>query len=300
VRPIPRQRLHLESSTLTVGEAVRALARAARPERAPAAILEAYEGAWGSLAGGQAIAVASGRGAIALALRMSGVGEGDDVVVTGFTCVAVPIAARMVGATVQYADVDGSTGNVSPRTVESALTPRTRAVVVQHFLGNPAPVAAVRAIVPSDVVVIEDAVHAFGSRQADGRLVGGAADWAVFGTEQSKPLSTGQGGVLVAVSSRAAAATAHLAGLPRWSTARTRRWLLRIGLDRLAAALAAPLGASAAEVAHRLVHRAGLSAVSSADELESGGHAPLWRQARLSPALAEIGLEQLRRRDGMH
>lgn len=289
----PRQRIHLESATLTVGDALHALrlALGARPERNARGF---YEDMWSVMAGGPALAVASGRGALTTALRSSGVGPGDEVVITGFTCVAVPIAVRAAGAAPSYADIDMTTGNMTPETVAASVTNRTKAIIVQHYLGNPAPVQAIRSLLPPKILIIEDAVHALGSASG-GIMVGRQGDWVVFGTEQSKPLSTGQGGVLVANTPRAREGLARVKGLATWETSRTRAWLARIALDRLAASAAEHAGSRTGETLHRVLHRAGLRRVSSSDGLESQGISPGWREAYLPDELASIGLRQLSR-----
>jgi dTDP-4-amino-4,6-dideoxygalactose transaminase len=253
-----------------------------------------------ALVGGAAIAVASGRGAIALALRLSGLAApADEVIVTGYTCVAVPAGVLAGGGRPRYADVDPGTGNMSPATVAMQMTERTGAVVVQHLLGNPAPTRAIRDASRPGIWIVEDAAHALGSRVGDD-LVGQHGDWAIYSTEQSKSLSTGQGGILVAVSDRARERLETFAGSGRtWSRSRTRRWLIRIGAERLAFGFVPAGRPQPGQILVRLLHRSGLASVSSRDEAELAGGMPAWRLAMLPDQLAEIGVRQLARLDAI-
>ena len=74
----------------------------------------------------------SGRGALALALRSAGIGVGDEVLLSSYTCLAVPTAVIATGATPVYSDIDLETLNVSVESTRAALSPRVRAIVVQH------------------------------------------------------------------------------------------------------------------------------------------------------------------------
>jgi perosamine synthetase len=85
---------------------------------------------------------------------------------------------------------------VSPETVAAALSDRTGAVVVTHLFGNPVDVAAVRAVLPAGVTVIEDAAQAF-LAERDGRSVGSLGDIGCFSFQQGKHITSGEGGIVV-------------------------------------------------------------------------------------------------------
>jgi dTDP-4-amino-4,6-dideoxygalactose transaminase len=141
-------------------------------------------------------ATGSGRSAIALCLRAAGIGPGDEVLVSSYTCLAVATGVLAAGATPVYADINPDTLNVDIATVRAALTPRVRAVIVQHTLGKPAPVDAIAAIARErNAVVIEDCALAVGSRSGP-NAVGTMADAAIFSMELSKTISSGWGGIL--------------------------------------------------------------------------------------------------------
>jgi dTDP-4-amino-4,6-dideoxygalactose transaminase len=146
---------------------------------------------------GEVFAYASARGALAAVLRAAGVGRGDEVVLSGFTCLAVPTAVVSVGAKPLYVDIDPSTMNTPAAAVLGALGPQVRAVVLQHTMGNVVEVSAVvEAARSRGIVVIEDCALATGTRR-EGSPIGIDADAAIFSMELSKTISTGWGGVLV-------------------------------------------------------------------------------------------------------
>lgn len=144
-----------------------------------------------------AVALGSGRSAIFLWLQAVGVGPGDEVLVTGFTCLAVIVAVQASGATPVYVDIDPLTLNAPAANVEARTTRRTRAVIVQHTLGNPAVVEPIVARARArGIATLEDCALAVGSRSRGG-LVGSFADAAIFSCELSKTLSSGWGGLLL-------------------------------------------------------------------------------------------------------
>ena len=93
-----------------------------------------------------AVAVSNCTTALHLAMVVNGVFSGDEVVVPSLSFVATANAVRYVGAAPVFAEVDPQTHNVDASTVEAALTPRTRAVIVVHQCGVPADVEAIEAL----------------------------------------------------------------------------------------------------------------------------------------------------------
>ncbi|WP_200944953.1 MULTISPECIES: DegT/DnrJ/EryC1/StrS family aminotransferase [unclassified Nocardioides] len=143
-----------------------------------------------------AVATSSCTTALHLALAVAGVGPGDDVVVPSYSFIATANAATYVGARPVFADVEPETGNVSAETLATALTPRTRAVIVVHQGGVPADLAPIyRLCDPLGIVVVEDAACAAGSTYR-GRPVGAAADIAAWSFHPRKLLTTGEGGMI--------------------------------------------------------------------------------------------------------
>ena len=91
------------------------------------------------------MAVSNCTTALHLALVVAGVGPGDEVVVPSFSFVATANAPTYVGATPVFADVDATTGNLTPATIAAVVTSRTRAVIAVDQGGVPLDLAAVRA-----------------------------------------------------------------------------------------------------------------------------------------------------------
>jgi dTDP-4-amino-4,6-dideoxygalactose transaminase len=144
-----------------------------------------------------ALALSSGTAALHLALRVCGVGPGDDVVVPTYTFTATGEVVTYVGARPVLADVDPVTCNLTAGALERALTPRTRAVIVVHIAGLPCDMASIRAVADAHgLVVVEDAAHAFPAHR-DGRPVGTLGDAAAFSFYATKNITTGEGGMLV-------------------------------------------------------------------------------------------------------
>src|ERR1700730_3415091 len=106
------------------------------------------------------VTVADGTRALALALRVAGIGPGDEVITTAFT--AIPTAGAIVesGGVAVFVDIDPQTFLIDIDSVVGSVTPRTRAVMPVHIFGNVVDVPKLRRQLPSGCVVIEDAAQA--------------------------------------------------------------------------------------------------------------------------------------------
>lgn len=142
------------------------------------------------------VTVSSCTAAMSLALRVLGVGPGDEVVCPTLTWCSTANAALYLGARPVLCDVDPIDFCVTPEIVLGALTPRTKAVMVVHFGGKVVDVAALRARLPATVAIVEDAAHAFGSSYVDGRPVGASGNLVCFSFYANKNLSTAEGGAV--------------------------------------------------------------------------------------------------------
>ena len=144
-----------------------------------------------------AIAVNSCTAALHMALASVGVRPGDEVVVPALTFVATANAARYCGAVPVFADVASlDEWNVSRQTIESALTGKTRAVVVVHYGGHPCAMREITALAKErGLAVIEDAAHAPGGK-LDGRATGAWSDAGCFSFFSNKNMTTAEGGML--------------------------------------------------------------------------------------------------------
>src|SRR3989338_2433791 len=140
--------------------------------------------------------VNSGTSALALAYRMAGIGPGDEVISTPMTCLATNEPIMLLGAKIVWADIDASTGNIYPASIEKRITPKTKAIVVVHWAGNPVDIAAVSKIAKKhNLKVIEDAAHAF-SAKYNGKYIGNHSDYVCFSFQAIKHLTTVDGGAI--------------------------------------------------------------------------------------------------------
>lgn len=157
-----------------------------------------------------AIACNSGRAAMELALRATGVGAGDEVVIPTFCCASIVPPVLAVGALPVLADV-GDALTLTPGTVEAACTPRTRAIVVPHLFGNPAPIHTIGEVCRRrGLILIDDAAQALGARLGDRRL-GTFGDAGIVSFGNGKVCFGTGGGVLV---SRDGAVLARAGAIP--------------------------------------------------------------------------------------
>jgi dTDP-3-amino-3,4,6-trideoxy-alpha-D-glucose transaminase len=142
-----------------------------------------------------AVGVGSGTDALKLILVAAGVGAGDEVVLPAYTAAATWMAVADARATPVGADCDLSTGLVDPEAVAAAVGPRTRAVVAVHLFGRLAPMAELREIAGSRLLV-EDAAHAHGVSGPEG-TAGSLGDAAAFSFYPTKLVGgLGDGGAV--------------------------------------------------------------------------------------------------------
>jgi len=144
-----------------------------------------------------AVAVSSGTAGLHLSLLALGIGTGDEVIVPSFTFIAAANVIRYVGAVPVFVDIDPITLNMDAECVESAVTARTRALMVVHTFGCPADLNALLEIAARHrLKVIEDACEAIGA-ESSGRKVGTFGDAGVFAFYPNKQITTGEGGMVV-------------------------------------------------------------------------------------------------------
>ncbi len=173
--------------------------------------MEEFEAAMAAYCGvPHAIAVSSGTAGLHLALLALGIGPGDEVIVPSFTFIAVANAVRYAGAYPVFADIDDDSLNLSPASVEAAVTPRTRALIVVHTFGRPADMDAFRGLARlHHLLLIEDSCEAIGA-EIGGHRVGSFGDAGVFAFYPNKQITTGEGGMVVTSSAEIAQRIASL------------------------------------------------------------------------------------------
>ncbi len=148
------------------------------------------------------IALANGTLALDLALKALGIGKGDDVIVTPRTFLASVSSVVTAGANPIFADVDLNSQNITPESIQSALTKNTKAVVVVHLAGMPAEMDEIMELSKKyDFYVIEDCAQAHGAKYK-GRSVGSIGDVGAWSFCQDKIMTTGGEGGMVTTNSK--------------------------------------------------------------------------------------------------
>jgi perosamine synthetase len=142
------------------------------------------------------VTVNSCSSALFLALLVEGIGPGDEVIVPSLTWCATANAALYLGAVPVFCDVDPHNMCVTPETITAKITARTKAVVIVHYGGYAIDVEILRASLPSGMVIIEDAAHAFGAIHGNGKRVGASGNTVCFSFYANKNLSTADGGAI--------------------------------------------------------------------------------------------------------
>jgi perosamine synthetase len=144
----------------------------------------------------EAVAVSNCTTALQLALHVSGVGPGDEVIVPSMSFIATANSVWQCGATPVFADVDPRTFNLDPAAAERAITSRTKAVMPVHQLGLPADMDAFFALAERHgVALVEDAACAIGAHYK-GRPIGSLGPLACFSLHPRKVITTGEGGMI--------------------------------------------------------------------------------------------------------
>jgi dTDP-4-amino-4,6-dideoxygalactose transaminase len=160
---------------------------------------KAFEAEFAAFAGADAhaLTVSSCMAALHMAYLAVGVGPGDDVLVPAQTHTATAHAVEWTGARPVFVDCDPRTGNVTPAAIEAALTLRTKALAVVHFVGIPCDMPAIcRVAERHGLKVVEDCALALGARRG-GRHVGLFGDAGCFSFYPVKHITTGEGGMFL-------------------------------------------------------------------------------------------------------
>ncbi len=143
------------------------------------------------------VACSSGTAALHMLMVAHDIGVGDEVITTPFSFVASASCILMVGAKPVFVDVDPATWNMDPARLETAITNKTKAIIVVDVFGQPTDMDPILAIANKHgLIVIEDSCEALGSSY-HGKRCGGFGAASVFGFYPNKQLTTGEGGMIV-------------------------------------------------------------------------------------------------------
>jgi dTDP-4-amino-4,6-dideoxygalactose transaminase len=152
------------------------------------------------------VAVSSCTTALHLAFLAAGIKAGDEVLCPSLSFIATANAIVHAGAVPVFIDIDESTYNMDPKCIESAITSRTKAILVVHQIGLPAPLAEISEIASRHgLLVIEDAACAIGSEYKGQRVGLPYSSIACFSFHPRKILATGDGGMITTANAELAA-----------------------------------------------------------------------------------------------
>lgn len=160
--------------------------------------VQAFEAALSELCGGRPVrAFNSGTATLEVALRLAGVGPGDEVITTPMTWVATANVILEVGAKPVLVDIDPVTRNIDLDLAAAAITPATRAIIPVDLAGLPVDRDRLYAIAQAHQLrVVEDAAQSFGASWHD-KAIGTTGDFVSFSFHANKNLTTTEGGALV-------------------------------------------------------------------------------------------------------
>lgn len=138
----------------------------------------------------------TGTAALHSAMFGIGIGHGDEIICPSITYWASCLQVYSLGGTVVFADINPETLCIDPKDIEHRITPRTKAIMVVHYLAMPAEMDEIMEIAERhNVKVIEDVSHAHGALYK-GRMVGTFGDVAGFSIMSGKSLPCGEGGMM--------------------------------------------------------------------------------------------------------
>ncbi len=143
-----------------------------------------------------AFACSSGTAAVHTAIAAINPEPGDEIITTSITDMGALTPILYQGAVPVFADVDPSTYNLTPASIEAAISERTKAILVTHLFGNPCDMRGIREVADRHgVQIIEDCAQAFLTSFED-EYVGSSAGVGCFSLQQGKHITTGEGGIV--------------------------------------------------------------------------------------------------------
>lgn len=257
-------------------------------------LVENLEAAFGSILGvNYVVTFRSGRNSLRAILKAMEIGEGDEVILPGFTCAVVPYTILHCGAIPVYVDV-GNDYRMNLDGLHASLTERTKAIIVQHTFGFPdrmseiVPLAKARGI-----RVIEDCAHVLHGTIHHGKAMGTWGDAAYFSFERGKTISSGWGGVAVTHDQDIGRRLYQLKqGVPPLDRADN----LRIGTELLLTVLLHhPDLFALSNLIRRWVYKKGQFTAGAVSPSECLGEPPEQPLGRLADVQASLLLSQLQR-----
>ena len=131
---------------------------------------------------------------IEMCLRMVGAGPGTEVIASPMSCVASTMPVVMAGAAMRWCDIDPATGNICPESAHKRITSKTRAILVNHWVGHPTDLEPLAALCREHgLALIDDASEALGATYREKRLGSTGSDYTVFCFNPIRHLNCGEG-----------------------------------------------------------------------------------------------------------
>lgn len=150
-----------------------------------------------------ALATNGGTASLVIGCYAAGIGLGDEVIVPAYTWVATPASVVIANAVPIIAEIDNSL-TIDPKDVEAKITPRTKAIMPVHMIGVPSNMSAILDIAKKyDLIIIEDVAQAIGASY-HGKRLGTHGHLGCFSLQQSKIITTGEGGIVISDDQRLA------------------------------------------------------------------------------------------------
>lgn len=172
------------------------------------AAFESRLAAW--LGAREAVALGDASGALTLALYLSGVRPGDEVIASPLACAATLMPIANLFARPVWCDVDPHSGMPNPGHIAAVMTDKTRAILLYHWSGDVADVGGIKTLARQrGVKLVEDATEALGA-EWNGHRLGGEADFTVYSFYATKHLTTGEGAALLAADPQTLQVARHL------------------------------------------------------------------------------------------
>jgi perosamine synthetase len=214
------------------------------------------------------VSCSSGTAGLHLGVRALEIGEGDEVITTPFSFVASANCLLYERAVPRFVDIEEDSLGLDPDRVESAASPRTRAVLPVHVFGRPCRIEPITSTARSrGWAIIEDACEGLGS-SVEGRPLGSFGDVSVFAFYPNKQITTGEGGMVLTDDDALADAMRSLRNQGRDSDG---TWLrhVRLGYNYRLDEMSAAVGVAQLERLSEL--RAGRARVAAAYERALAG-----------------------------
>lgn len=200
-----------------------------------------------------AIAVNSGTAAIHLSLAALGIGPGDEVIVPDVTWIASAGPVTYLGATPVFADIDPLTWCLDVKSVESRITPRTKAIVAVDLYGGMPDWTALRRVADEHGLrIVEDAAEAIGSTWLN-EAAGSLGDTGIFSFHGTKTMTTGEGGMLLTRDAAIYERCLQLRDQGRKQSSRQKLWNEEIAYKYRMSGVQAALGLAQVERLSELV-----------------------------------------------